>query len=122
MPELKSHRNAPNRIIPVDCTIDVSDSATVSQAVNLEGATLCGFILPATFTGTTITFQIADEEGGTYVNLYDKTNTQVSFSVTQGRGYSVDPALFACAQFIKLVSGSTEGADRVIKLLVRKID
>lgn len=89
-------------------------STATSGAINLGGMSLVGLILPATFTGTTITFTVCDTLAGTYTPLYDASNAAVSMTVAQGRAYAVDPKNFQGIMFMKIVSGSTEGAARTI--------
>jgi hypothetical protein len=81
--------------------------------------TLCGFITPAALTGTAITFQMSSD-GVTYVAV-NKDGAALSVVVTTSKYIVVNPADFAGARFIKLVSGSAEGADRVLTLCVRPV-
>jgi hypothetical protein len=105
-------------------TAVIASGGTVSGACDLgtlaatEG--LAGFVLPATFTGTAITFQVSIDDS-TYQALYN-SNTQLSLTVAQGRsyGFAADTrALLFGWRYVKLVSGSSEGGERSIKLLVR---
>lgn len=102
-------------------TAAIANGATTSGAVSLEGVTILGIIMPATFTGTALTFQVCDTSGGTYVALYDSTNAAVSVTVGTSRAYYLDPAIFAAWRFVKVVSGSTEGGARSITLLTRPV-
>ena len=102
-------------------TAVIASSGTASGAVDLQGLTLCGFIMPATFTGTLVTFTCSDTLAGTYVPVYDATNTQKSVTVSASRYYALNPSDFAGIRFIKLVSGSAEGAERTITLAARPI-
>lgn len=103
----------------------ISSGQTKSNAcdlgnVGIEG--LAGFILPDTFTGTAITFEVnTSDDDDTYKALYN-AGTQLSITVAQGRaqGLTADQRdLLRGWRYIKLVSGSTEGGDRSIKLLVK---
>jgi hypothetical protein len=99
----------------------IASGETVSGAIDVYPGRLYGFVLPAAFTGTAITFQVS-EDGSTYRALYDDGNTAVSITVTQARAYAFKVDDFHCLhqwRYIKLVSGSAEGADRTIQLLVR---
>ncbi len=89
-------------------------STATSAAINLGGMALVGLILPAAFTGTSLTFTVCDTLAGTYMPLYDSSNSLVSMTVAQGRAYAVDPSNFQGINFMKIVSGSTEGAARTI--------
>lgn len=92
----------------------ISAAGTKSAAIQLGGMALVGLILPATFTGTTLTFEVCSTLAGTYTPLYDSANALVSMTVAQGRAYAVAPANFQGIQFLKIVSGSTEGSARTI--------
>ena len=91
-----------------------------SAGVSMGGMELVGIQLPATFTGTTLTFEVATAIDGTYQPLYKSADgSAVSFTVAQGRFYAVDPALFKGIQFLKVKSGSVEGAERTIYLALK---
>lgn len=105
-------------------TAVIANGATVSSSCDLGlldgGQGLAGFVLPATFTGTAIKFQVSVDDS-TYQALYNG-NTELSITVAQGRSYGLtadNRALLFGWRFVKLVSGSAEGGERSIKLLVR---
>jgi hypothetical protein len=58
-------------------------------------------------------------DGSTYVPMYDKSGSQYSVTVSTSRGILLPPADFAGWPYIKVVSGSTEGSDRIITVLTR---
>lgn len=99
---------------------DTKSNACDLGNVGSEG--LAGFILPDTFTGTAITFEVNSEnDDDTYKPLYNAGNV-LSITCAQGRaqGFTADQRdLLRGWRFIKLVSGSTEGAERSIRLLVK---
>lgn len=99
----------------------IASSGTTSGAVDLRGMTLCGFYMPAAFTGTTITFTAATAEAGTYLPVEDGDGASISKTVSASKYVKVDPADFAGIQFLKLVSGSSEGAERTITLAIRQV-
>lgn len=102
------------------CTI--SSGQTVSNAVDLRGHDMLAFILPAAFTGTTIRFQMSPTAiDGTYYDCYNIGNVAMEATVTQGRAYFIEPQDLAGIRFIKLVSGSAEGADRTILIGTREV-
>ena len=88
-------------------------SSTTSNAIGLGGQELCGIQLPATLTGTSITFTVATTLGGTYQPLYNSAG-QVSYTVAGGRFIAINPADFYGVSFFKIVSGSTEIAARTL--------
>lgn len=99
-------------------TATIAASGTVSDVISNRGGTVTGFILPAAFTGTAMSFQVCDSAGGTFVALNDDSGA-VSLTVAQGKAY-VCPAELAPFPVFKFVSGSAEGAEREITV-VRKL-
>jgi hypothetical protein len=102
-------------------TVTILSGATTSNSIDLENLTLCGIQTPAALTSTAITFT-ASVDNVTFVPLYDaSTGSQISVTTTTSRGYVISPQLFAGVRYLKVVGGSSEGADRVITLLTRQI-
>jgi len=101
-------------------TITIASSGTVSGALDLAGRALVGFLLPATFTGTAITFQVS-VDGTTYTAVYNTSNAVLSVTVTQGRVYALAPTDLLCSRYIKLVSGTTENGARSIICYSREL-
>lgn len=97
----------------------IAASGTKTAAVDLRGMTLVGFYLPATFTGTAVTFE-ASADNSTFISVRDGAGNALSKTVAQNQFIPLDPALFLGIQYLKLVSGSTEGAERTIKLALRQ--
>ena len=98
------------------CTIVVATSTTVSSECDLGGTMIVGIQTPATFTGTAITFQAATASGGTYNAVKDGAGSSVSVTVANGQYIAIDPTKLKGIRFIKLVSGSVEGADRILTI------
>lgn len=98
----------------------IANAATVSASINLMGATLCGIYLPAAFTGTSLSFQAAATLEGTYQTI-QRNGGDYTLTVAQGKYVVLDPAVFAGVQFMKVVSGSSEGALRTLNLAVRPV-
>lgn len=97
--------------------IDVSEDDDLSSAGNLGPAALCGLVIPAGMTSTSITFQ-ASVDGTTFYDVYDSTNTQISVTIdSSAKIIKLDPADFVGLEYLKLVTGSAEGADRTIGLI-----
>lgn len=99
----------------------ISSGQNASAAVDLVGTTLVGIQLPATFTGTSLTFQMATSAGGTYQTMIDGSGTTLTKTIVQGRYLLLDPAEFAGVQFLKVLSGATEGAARTLELVTRPV-
>ncbi len=98
--------------------IPMSTAKTTAFATG--GLDIVGLILPATFTGTSISFEVSSAIDGTFVPLYNVAdNSLVSFTITQNRSYAVDPTLLRGFAFMKIVSQATEGAARTITLTLK---
>jgi hypothetical protein len=100
-------------------TITVATNATTSAEVDLGGTEIVGIQMPAAFTGTAITFLVSTVSGGTYQPLVDGTGSSVSKTVAASKYVGIDPTLFHGIRFVKIVSGSSEGADRVFTIISR---
>ena len=103
--------------------VAIASGQTVSSVANLaNGQTLVGLILPAALTGTTITFQRCDTADGTFVPIYSMDGASV-YGIVAGtsRYVPVQPDVFSGVPFVKVVSGSAEGAARTIGLVCRNV-
>lgn len=94
-------------------TATIANAATTSSEIKLDGAAFGGVILPATMTGTTMTFTVSDASGGTYVALTDSAGNAISQTIAASKGFALPPEAFAFP-YLKLVSGSAEGGARSI--------
>lgn len=98
----------------------IASGGTDSAAIDLAGLTLCGILLPAAFTGTTLSFLVSDALAGTYVPLKSSASgTLLSYTVAQATYAALDPKDFQGVNFLKLKSGSSEGADRALTLMTK---
>jgi len=102
--------------------VTILNGGTVSSVADVSNSGhLLGFVMPAAFTGATVGFQVS-ADGTTYATLYNSSNNAVSITVTQGRAYSFTADILSALsnwRYVKLVSGSAEGADRDIQIWVR---
>jgi hypothetical protein len=99
-------------------TATILSGGSTSTSVDFMHASFGGLAIPAAFTGTSMTFTVCGTIGGTYQALNDKYGTAVSMVVAQGKSYPL-PMELAGWPYFKIVSGSSEGADRIITI-VRK--
>ena len=114
----------PRSIVQTIAEAIILSGATTSQEIDLFGYTLMGFHLPAAFTGTTLKIQTATVSGGTFQTAFDAVNNaDFSFAIAAGKYVSIPDFanITAGMRFIKIVSGSAEGADRTITLAVRPV-
>lgn len=90
-------------------------SGTTSDSIDVRGRAPIGFILPATFTGATVKVQ-ASVNGTNFHDLY-YNGVLVSFPATVSTWQALPPAALAGVGFIRLVSSSTEAANREIRII-----
>jgi len=105
-------------------TATIALGETTSNAIPLRGRMVLGLRIPATIEGTAITFTASEEFAGTYADVYDSNGNQVSVAVAASRfiglsGSEADAVSAAPFLKVKLVSGSAEGAARVILVLTK---
>ena len=100
--------------------IDISDNANNSSAAQCGGLLLSGVVFPAAMTGTTVTFDFSFD-GTTWYDVKETDGSDVSYSVSAGDVVRVDPSgwAFASAGYLRIVSGSSEAADRTINLIFK---
>jgi hypothetical protein len=107
-------------------TVTIANGATDSGIIDTRGYSWGVIQLPAAFTGTTIGFKganslnTANHEAttasviaATFVSIYDETGTIYSLTAGTSRIISI-PAYVLVSPFIKIVSGSAEGAERTL--------
>jgi hypothetical protein len=107
-----------NIITPYNVTIPAN--STTSGIFDCCGVTLKTIIMPATFTGTQISFQVSPD-GSTFYDYYNINNALVSISCTQNRAYGIGAIDFYSIKYLKIVSNATESADRVFTFLTKPI-
>jgi hypothetical protein len=106
--------------MPGTRSVAIANGLTTSGALDLADNTLLGIMMPAAFTGTTLTFT-ASADGVTYAALYDSTGAAVSVTVSTSRYIYIDPVIFAGVRYVKIVSGSAESGARTLALVVRPV-
>lgn len=90
-------------------TVNIASGGTVSGAAHLGGSSLIGIVMPAAFTGATITFQTS-HDGTTYQVLRDGYGTSVTVTVAQGLNISMGNFIHFLMgwEYLKIVSASAE--------------
>lgn len=108
-------------------TATIASSGTTSGAVSTgiigtENTQLMGLEFPAAMTGTSMTFTGSRSSGGTYVTITEVGGaSNYTVTVSASKFVPVEPRVFATFPFIKLVSGSAEGAEREIIIHSRPV-
>lgn len=103
----------------------IASGQTVGEIVDLRGQRLVGIKTPADLTGTTLTWQCAEAADGTFyaahhLNTLAVTATVLT-SVADDKYIMLPPDKAPSNCFIKLVSGSSEGADRTFWLFTEPV-
>jgi hypothetical protein len=93
-------------------TAVIAASGTTSSVIRNVNGQFRAFQLP-TMTGTAITFTVSSTFGGTYVAVEAVGGTAISVTTESSKAYAV-PEDVRHFPFIKMVSGSTEAAERTI--------
>ena len=98
----------------------IANGQTASDAVNTDTQLLSGILFPSAFTGSTVTFKFSTD-GSTWKDVKETDGSAVSYTVSADDVIRIDPSgwAFASSGYIQVVSGSSEGAERKIKLIFR---
>lgn len=90
-------------------TASIQPGATASNPVALGTMRGGVAVFGATYVGGTASFKVAPVSGGTYVDLYDDTNTKVTIpAAVKARGYKLPAALFAGFYGFKVVAATKQ--------------
>ena len=103
----------PVRNISETIDVEIASGQSKSDGFNLVGRVPTALYMPATFTGTSITFE-ASWDGVTFVPLHAVTGGVYSVAVGASRCLALNHTNFYGVKFCKVVSGSTEGGAREI--------
>lgn len=101
-------------------TASVASGQTVQgTGVDLAGLRNWGLMIPSTFDGSQIQFQMSDTLGGTYLPVYDITNFRVVMTVSASRYYDVPGELLAI-RFLKIETVTAQGGSATDFLIIGK--
>ena len=92
--------------LSIPASIVIGTHTTIGIAVDTDGARNLGLVVPSTFDGTTISFQVS-VDNATYQALYDITNTLVQMTIAASRSYDLPGELMAWRYF-KIVCGTAQ--------------
>lgn len=102
-------------------TVTIANGATTSGAANLDGLAVMGFIIPAAFTGTTITF-LGSDDGTNFFTLVNASGTTLSVTVVTSSYMLMSATDLMGIRYLKLVSGASEAAARSVGIITRSVD
>jgi hypothetical protein len=95
-------------------TTTIPNAGTTGDAKTVPNKkTLAGFKIPATFTGTAVSFQGSTDAGGSWADIYDG-GSAYSVSVAAGKYHAIKPEVFYGVGLLRIVSNATEGGEREI--------
>lgn len=111
-------------------SVTISDSASLSDSIDLNEHMLVGIEVPSSWTTANITFQVANVgvsgAEGTFYDLYDQNGNEVTVTVagTGSKAFTLVPANFAGFRFLKVRSGTTatpvaQSGDITLRLITR---
>lgn len=90
----------------------ISSGQTTSDSYHNKGGRLVGLHFPAAMTGATVAVQMSPDLTG---SAFYGVSSLASINATVDTVVAVNPTDSVCAQYIRLVSASSEGADRTIR-------
>jgi hypothetical protein len=98
-------------------TVTIPNAGTTSDSATMPATMYClGLVTPAALTGTAVTFE-GSIDGSTFRPLYDEA-TQYSVNVGTSRYVALKRQVMEPCKYLKVVSGSSEGALRTITLVI----
>ena len=101
--------------------VTIANTETISGAGFFAGLGLVGIIFPAGMDGTTIGFEVSDDND-TFSILEDNASAPITVSVnSSGQAQPLTPADFVAWKFVKVTSDSAETPAKVIKLIPYRV-
>jgi hypothetical protein len=108
--------------------ITILSGASLSNAALIGDHVFVGLQMPAAWTAASMTFQVSDDDGVTWHNLYDDGGNEVTINPTTPAGLrlAITPDAFGGVTFLKIRSGTSgapvvQGADRALTVITRKL-
>lgn len=101
-------------------SVTIPNGLTTSGTIDMQDLSMVGLIIPAAFTGITMTF-LGSPDNVTFYPIYNTSGTQLSITVATSRIISFTPGDFAGMRYVQLVSGSAEAGNRIIQFVLRSL-
>ena len=106
-------------------TATIANAGTVSSAIDVGGVSEdgCGIVaiyLPASFEGTALTFQ-GSYNGSTFKEVITTAGTALTYTVAADKWLTLPVADLAGFHQVKIVSGTAMGAERTLRVAIRKV-
>jgi hypothetical protein len=98
-------------------TLTIAINTTASDSVQLQASLPAMLLMPSTFTGTSILFEVSVDGGSTWRRLY-WGGADYSVPVLANKAVPVNGAIFLGADSVRLVSNATELGERLVLLVL----
>ena len=102
-------------------TATIASGGTVSTAVDLQGLTAVGIVIPSAWTTATVTVNVSLDDGATWATAADALGMVYTIQATAGVQHPIDPSDSVGWLRIRLVSSAAQAADRQIKVVARAV-
>jgi hypothetical protein len=109
--------------------VTIAAGASLSTVAGIGDHIFVGYIMPAVWTAAPLTFQVSDDAGVTWNDLYDDTGAEVkATATTAGRRIAIlNLAPFAGVTFLKVRSGTgaapvNQTAAAVLQIVTRALN
>lgn len=109
-----SRMNATILRAPTSTSVAIASGAQDSAVIDISTWIAGGFVIPAAFTGSSVTYRVSHTQGS-QVDLYDQYGTLVTTPVAVGRAYPFPQEAAGFASII-IRSSAAESAARTIAL------
>lgn len=88
-------------------TLSIPAGESISNTIDIDKRGLQAIVIPSSWTKAAISFQMAIEEGGDYVDVFFSTGEEVKFFPDASKAYVISPSVLEGLRFIKIRSGSS---------------
>lgn len=101
----------------------ISSGQSLSPLLRLRPFSIAGIVMPSGWDAAALTFQVSDDDGSTFNELYDSSGNEYTVQAAASRRIIVPLADFLAVGLIKLRSGTAasavnQTADRSIGLIL----
>ena len=97
----------------------IASAAKDSAAIDISESTYGSFLIPATITGSAVTFKTSPTLGGTYLAVADSTGTTLTVTNITVNEWQPLPAGIMAFEFIKIVADAQAGP-RILTVLTKE--
>lgn len=102
--------------------VTIANGQTTSDALYIGGSTLVGIKFPAAMTGTAVTFKSGNSNSSLFA-VKDASNNAIAVTLTVSTIHNIPHTSTDCiGPYVQVVSGSNEGAARIITLILKNME